>query len=207
MADMYDVANQGMTSVAPPPAPVMKAARGRLGGMRHIGMLSQLNPNHPIFKKFPGLASFVQARRGGPPMPPGVTPPPSLTNPPSGGNPDPAAGTTPPSSTLDGARPFDPAAGAGVAASPAPYQYQQQADPFNFTEDVSAAGQRHSAIGGPPEDVRQQLLDRYHTAAPQEPALTSRAALSAHVRKTMASRMAQHRKPMLPQRRPMTRPY
>lgn len=57
---------------------------------------------------------------------------------------------------------------------------------------------------GPMGDVRAELFDRFHTAAPQQPALTSRRALRRHVQQASQRRRVPGAPPLLPIRR---RPY
>lgn len=185
MPNMYGESGGGYGDPRGAGNPLANVRGRRLGGQGHLGQLAKLHPNHPIFKKFPGLAHLIHARSPVPPMPPGVVPPPG-----SDTAPDPGAQTAPPVPEASGEAP----------------SYMQ-----NIPTDMSGYGAWGAApppedpnvgrMAGMEGDVRSRLMQRFHTAGPQDPMLTSRQALRQHLRQ-QTGRMAQRRQPMLPLRRP-----
>jgi hypothetical protein len=167
--------------------------RGQLGRPQ-----ASIHPNHPIFQKVPPQIAAMFARRLGqapPPVPPGAPPPPQ---PLAQGTPDPSS-----LSSMTAAREGQP-------------QPNSQYPWMNIPTDLSGLNQwdtdpthntkyRPGPDADPEANIRERLMSRFFTAQPQEPALTSRRALQAHLQRTAAQRM--RRQPMLPLRRPMQRPY
>jgi hypothetical protein len=204
MANIYDQSD-GQFSVAPPAAPLPGAlarrARGRLGGQGHLGVLAKLHPDHPIFKKFPGLSSFIRTRAARPQMATGIVPPPgSATAPPPGSQ------TAPP----------DPAAPAGstTVAPPgaSPYPWMQLPtdlsglNQWGPTPQPQNAADPRAALQGRGAGLRQQLLQQMQQHGPNAQPLTSKFALNHHLASVAKQRMP-GRRPILPQRRPLNRPY
>jgi hypothetical protein len=175
--------------------------------------LRTLPPNHPIFRKFPGLQHILRR-----PLPTGAG-----IAPPFDGGGDPSGPPThePPMPPTPAPQP-DPTSGGGQQpwwASLAFHGYDSTTPThFDLPPDPNAPMQAQQMDGGGVRGIMEQmqqglgvqeadggglrdrLLNQFHQATPQ---LTSRAALIRHLQQPGRLRARQTRRPILPVRPPM----
>lgn len=211
MANYYEGGDTSQYSTPPPAAPMppgLRRPRLPWGG-RSFKNVKQFRPwlqrhggNMAAFARLHPAALAIL--RGHGPMPPVGNPTPT---------PDPAM-QSPPQPTLQG-----PAPAAAADTPPAPMP--PAADP-RLTAFPALQGQMHGGAqleGGPTgmppgmppgmdpaaydqdAQLRQKLIERYHTALPQEPALTSKQALQRHLMQRSLRRRMPRKQNVLPFRR------